>query len=319
MHQKQSDAIYQAVGLSKGWIPTRDKDPDHSALSQTILWAESQFHSISSETFRAPLVSPADTHAVVATGKEKAVRIFSSEAIRVRFPNPSKKNVQGVLGLKRNDRLVNSLVFEENQPGNTSLHLLEFLRSANAERSRSLKLPDLVSLAVHSGSSLADFFPDSHVLISNLASFLIRVHVQPDSLSTGTSSTEKPHSLRDTWETYGSRFPRVSHRGITTSAEGPLQRQSAMLLYGLFVLQFGPIVPTTQIGPEQLQPYVREMFERRFSVWPHQLCDFLNKRWIEATDEQETLDFWSQEIASIARRVGQCLLGQLPIASDLMR
>ncbi|MEI8214170.1 MAG: hypothetical protein WCI02_18635 [Planctomycetota bacterium] len=317
--QCEFNQIFQAVGLSKGWITTHAKDPDHGALGQTIRWAESQFEEIPNASYQNPSVLPTDTLAAIDAGKQKAVQLFSSEAIRVRFPDPSVPKIQGVLRLKRNDRLVNSLPFSEIQPGTSSLHLLEFLRNTNASRTRTLSLPDLVSLAIHSGGSIADFYPDSHVLISNLASFLIRVHVHPGSEASDVRPSGKLLSLRDTWETYGTRFPRVSHRGIETNDEGPLQRQSAMFLYGLSVLQFGPMVPDAPIDREQLQTVVRKMFDRGFTVWPQQLCDFLNHRWRQAIDQQDTLDFWTDEIASIAGRVGQCLLGQFPIASDLLR
>lgn len=318
-HSTPSNRIYQAIGLSKSWITTLEKDTNHGALGSAIRWAESQFQEIPLSTYQSPLVQPADTLAAIDAGKEKAVQLFSSEAIRTRFPDPSVPKIQSVLRLKRNDRLINSLAFSEIQPGTTSLHLLEFLRNANADRSRSITLADLVSLAVHAGASIADFYPDSHVLISNLASFLIRVHVQPDSHVLEALPTGQAPSLRDTWEAYGTRFPRVSHRGIECHDEGPLQRQSAMFLYGLFVLQFGPMVPEIPVDAESLKPTVRTMFEKRFAVWPRQLCEFLHRRWEQTNDQSIELDYWTEEIVSIARRVGQCVLGQFPIASDLLR
>jgi hypothetical protein len=92
-----------------------------------------------------------------------------------------------------------------------------------------------------------------------------------------------------------------------------------MFLYGLFVLQFGPMVPETPVDADALKPTVRSMFEERFAIWPQQLCEYLHRRWDQAIDQTEVLDFWTEEIVSIARRVGQCLLGQFPIASDLLR
>ena len=317
----QSSQIFQAVGLSKGWITTHAKDPDHGALAHAIRWAESQFQKIPNPSYQDASVRPTETLFAIEYSKKRAVQLFSSEAIRLRFHNPSMPMIQRVLHLKRNTKLENSLPFSEIQPGTSSLHLLEFLRNAKPSQTRGISLADLVSLAIHSGGSIADFHPESHVLISNLASFLIRFHVYPDSQASDISPHGKSSRNRTTWEILRARFPRVSHRGIETNDEGPLQRQSAMFLYGLFVLQFGLLVPDSPVDCNHVQTVVRDMFNRGFAVWPQQLCDFLNHRWTQANDreQQHSLDFWTEEITSIANRVGKCLLGQLPLDSKLLR
>lgn len=116
-------------------------------------------------------------------------------------------------------------------------------------------------------SSITDFYPDSHVLISNLASFLIRFHKQPDcklqmETSGNLSISNRYPSLRDTWVATRSKFSRVSQRSIRNLTNQQLQRHWVMLLYGLFLLQFGHVDPQPPLSLDDVQHRVRLLFDR---------------------------------------------------------
>lgn len=321
--ESQSELLFQSVGLSNGWITTQLSDTGHGALGHAIRWAKQKFAEMESSFYIEPLNTPENTLRAIDACRQQSIQLFMSEGIDVRFANPTMQAIQSVLRLKRHDRLANSLPFDAIQPNTSSLHLLEILRIANPKRTRGMTLADLMHLAINSGSSITDFYPDSHVLISNLASFLIRFHKQPDcklqmETSGKPSISNKYPSLRDTWDATRSMFPRVSQRGIRNLTNQQLQRHSVMLLYGLFVLQFGHADPQPPLSLDDVQHRVRLLFDRGIAAWPKQLSDLLNSLWAQDLYQEATLAHYAEEIASTARRVGKCLLGQYPLVSELL-
>lgn len=98
----------------------------------------------------------------------------------------------------------------------------------------------------------------------------------------------------------------------------PTERHSVMLLYGLFVLQFGHADPQPPLSLDDVQHRVRLLFDRGIAAWPKQLSDLLNSLWAQDLDQEATLAHYAEEIASTARHVGKCLLGQYPLVSELL-
>ena len=305
-HAVDSDLIFQSVGLSTGWVTASTNDPPDGALHQMYRWAEFQFASIPNPTFQRPAVLPAETILAIEKARNQASSLFASEGIYARFKNPTTKKIQEVLG-----------------PNTKSLHLLEVLRLMNSKEGRSLTINDLLRLAIHTGGSITDFCPDSHILIANLASFLIRFHLQSDLAMqndkvVGNKILTKSPRLRDTWDAVGSKYPRVSPKGLEELTENQLRRRLVMFLYGLFVLKYGQIVPAYPMRFQDIQDRVRELFNQRFVFWPRRLSDLMNEIWESSLDQDETVDYYSEEVTLIAQRVGRCLLGQYPLVSDFV-
>jgi hypothetical protein len=242
-----------------------------------------------------------------------------SEAIHCRFSNPTPQSIQNVFGLKRLDRVTNSFPFDAIEAQTTSFHLLEILNNSNPKRTRGLAINDLVRLAIHSGSSMADFYPDSHVLIANLASLLIRFHQQPQTGFQLPASNLPGRSLRENWEATRKRFPRLSHQPSRLCPVPQLQRPSAMMLYGLFVLRYGQPVPSVPLDRQGIRSRLEDLFKRGFTVWPTYLAEHLNGLWAHAAEREITLDYYTEEVSTIAKRVGNCLLGRTPVLPKLVR
>ncbi len=322
-HEVGSDLIFQSVGLSTGWVTATSNDAHDGALYQMHRWAEFQFASIPNPTFQRPAVQPSETLLAIENARNQASSLFASEGIYARFKSPTTKKIQEVLGLKSSGRVSNTLPLDIMQPNTKSLHLLEVLRMMNPKEGRSLTISDLLRLAIHTGGSITDFCPDSHILISNLASFLIRFHLQSDSAMqndhvVGNKILSKSSRLRDTWDAVGSKYPRVSPKGLEELTENQLRRRLVMFLYGVFVLKYGQIVPVYPIRLQDIQDRVRELFEQQFVFWPRRLSDLMNESWESGLDQDETVDYFSEEVAVIAQRVGRCLLGQYPLVSDFV-
>jgi hypothetical protein len=322
-HEVASDLIFQSVGLCSGWITATQLDPAEGALHQTIRWAEFQFASIPNPSFRQPIVKLSETLRAIETARQQAYSLFTSEGIHAQFSNPTTQQVQGVLGQKRKDRLVNTLPLDLMESNTKSLYLLEILSKTNPKRTRSMTINDILRLAIHTGSSITDFCPDSHVLISNLASFLIRFHLQPDIQSNNVHQTDdilidEPIRLQDTWDSVGKKYPRVSPKGLEQLKEKQLRRHLVMFLYGVFVLNYGQVVPVYPVRSLEIQDRVRELFNDGFAFWPRRLSDLLNESWANGFDQEETVDHYAEDIALLAQRVGRCLLGQYPLVSELV-
>ncbi len=318
-----SDLIFQSVGLSTGWVTASPNDAPEGALHQMYRWAEFQFASIPNPTFQRPAVLPAETILAIEKARNQASSLFASEGIYARFKNPTTKKIQEVLGLKSSGRVSNTLPLDIMQPNTKSLHLLELLRLMNSKEGRSLTINDLLRLAIHTGGSITDFCPDSHILIANLASFLIRFHLQSDLAMqndkvVGNKILTKSPRLRDTWDAVGSKYPRVSPKGLEELTENQLRRRLLMFLYGVLVLKYGQIVPAYPMRFQDIQDRVRELFNQRFVFWPRRLSDLMNEIWESSLDQDETVDYYSEEVALIAQRVGRCLLGQYPLVSDFV-
>lgn len=322
-HEVGSDLIFQSVGLSTGWVTATSNDAHDGALYQMFRWAEFQFASIPNPTFQRPAVQPSETLLAIENARNQASSLFASEGIYARFKNPTTKKIQEVLGLKSSGRVSNTLPLDIMQPNTKSLHLLEVLRMMNPKEGRSLTISDLLRLAIHTGGSITDFCPDSHILISNLASFLIRFHLQSDSAMqkdqvVGNKILSKSSRLRDTWDAVGSKYPRVGPKGLEELTENQLRRRLVMFLYGVLVLKYGQVVPVYPIRFQDIQDRVRELFNQQFVFWPRRLSDLLNEIWESSLDQDETIDYYSEEVALIAQRVGRCLLGQYPLVSDFV-
>jgi hypothetical protein len=322
-HEVASDLIFQSVGLCCGWITATQLDPADGALHQTIRWAEFQFASIPNPSFRQPIVKLSETLRAIETARQQAYSLFTSEGIHAQFSNPTTQHVQGILGQKRKDRLANTLPLDLMESNTKSLHLLEILSKTNPKRTRSMTINDILRLAIHTGSSITDFCPDSHVLISNLASFLIRFHLQPDIHSKKGQETndipiEEPIRLQDTWDAMGKKYPRVSPKGLEQLEEKQLRRHLVMFLYGIFVLNYGQLVPVYPIRAMDIQDRVRALFNAGFAYWPRRLSILLNESWTKGFDQEETVDHYAEDIALLAQRVGRCLLGQYPLISELV-
>ena len=322
-HEVASDLIFQSVGLSSGWITATPIDPAEGALHQTLRWAEYQFASIPNPSFQKPAVHLSDTHRAIEKARQQAYSLFASEGIHAQFSNPTTQQISGVLALQRKDRLANTLPLDFMEPNTKSLYLLEMLSKTNPKRSRSLTINDMLRLAIHTGSSITDFCPDSHVLISNLASFLIRFHLQHDipSLKDRESNDipcNKSPRLQDTWDAVGRMYPRVSPKVLGQQKASQLHRHLVMFLYGVYVLKYGQVVPATPVRAQDIQDRVRALLNQGVAFWPRRLSDLLNESWINGFDQEETLDHFAEDIALLARRVGRCLLGQYPLVSDFV-
>jgi hypothetical protein len=319
--QDPSDII-QAVGLSSGWVITHADEAENGLLRQANGWAKERLALSSgsnSDSHQYQDSDIASTLRVLEDCRDKVVRLFMSEAIHCRFSNPTPQSIQNVFGLKRLDRVTNSFPFDAIEAQTTSFHLLEILNNSNPKRTRGLAINDLVRLAIHSGSSMADFYPDSHVLIANLASLLIRFHQQPQTGFQLPASNLPGRSLRENWEATRKRFPRLSHQPSRLCPVPQLQRPSAMMLYGLFVLRYGQPVPIVTSDRQEIRSRVRDLFERGFTVWPSYLAEHLNDLWALSSEREITLDFYTDEVSAIAVRIGNCLLGRTPVLPQLVR
>jgi len=318
-----SDLIFQSVGLCSGWITATPIDPVDGALHQTIRWAEFQFASIPNPSFRKPAVSLSETLRTIEKARQQAYSLFASEGIHAQFPNPTTQKVQRVLAQKCKDRLANTLPLDFMESNTKSLYLLEILSKTNPKRTRSMTINDMLRLAIHTGSSITDFCPDSHVLISNLASFLIRFHLQPDiherkDHETNETLVDETPRLQDTWDAVGKKYPRVSPKGLEQLNEKQLRRHLVMFLYGVLVLKYGQVVPAYPIRAQDIQDRVRALFDQGLVFWPRRLSDLLNESWSNGFDKEETVDHYAEDIALLAQRVGKCLLGQYPLVSELV-
>ncbi|MFM8572819.1 MAG: hypothetical protein ACKOAU_14590 [Pirellula sp.] len=321
VHAPKPQAIHQSLGLSSSWVTATAQDFQSGLLGQGLLWAENQLiaqgvEPVGRNLHRSTL---SDTVRLIEDCRDKVVRLFMSEGIRYQFENPTSRSIQTIFGLKRPDRLTNSLPFDAIEPQTTSLHLLEILGNANSRRVRGVSLSDIIRLAINSGRSMADFHPDSHVLIANLASFFIRSHLHGSEDSPAHPAFEQSKSLRENWESTRSRFPRLTHLAAKSSSDNAQQRQSSMLLYGIYVLRYGQGAPSALIDTDVIQQRLREIFTQGVSVWPTYLSEYLNERWACAIDQEETLDYFSERILQIAERVGRCLLGVDPIITQSSR
>jgi hypothetical protein len=312
--------IIQAVGLSSGWVISHTNKAEDGLLRQTNHWAKERLVSSSESISGSHQDSDiALTLRVLEDCRDKVVRLFMSEAIHCRFSNPTPQSIQNVFGLKRLDRVTNSFPFDAIEAQTTSFHLLEILNNSNPKRTRGLAINDLVRLAIHSGSSMADFYPDSHVLIANLASLLIRFHQQPQTGFQLPASNLPGRSLRENWEATRKRFPRLSHQPSRLCPVPQLQRPSAMMLYGLFVLRYGQPVPSVPLDRQGIRSRLEDLFKRGFTVWPTYLAEHLNGLWAHAAEREITLDYYTEEVSTIAKRVGNCLLGRTPVLPKLVR
>jgi hypothetical protein len=312
--------IIQAVGLSSGWVISHTDKAEDGLLRQTDHWAKERLVSSSESISGSHQDSDiALTLRVLEDCRDKVVRLFMSEAIHCRFSNPTPQSIQNVFGLKRLDRVTNSFPFDAIEPQTTSFHLLEILNSSNPKRIRGVAINDLIRLAIHSGSSIADFYPDSHVLIANLASLLIRFHQQPQTDCQPPASNLPERSLRVNWESTRKRFPRLKHPPLQWIPAPQLQRPSAMMLYGLFVLRYGRPVPGVPLDRQGIRSRLEDLFKRGFTVWPTYLAEHLNGLWAHAAERETTLDFYTEEVSTIAKRVGNCLLGRTPVLPKLVR
>jgi hypothetical protein len=312
--------IIQAVGLSSGWVISHTDKAEDGLLRQTNHWAKERLVSSSESISGSHQDSDiALTLRVLEDCRDKVVRLFMSEAIHCRFSNPTPQSIQNVFGLKRLDRVTNSFPFDAIEPQTTSFHLLEILNSSNPKRIRGVAINDLIRLAIHSGSSITDFYPDSHVLIANLASLLIRFHQQPQTDCQPPASNLPERSLRVNWEATRKRFPRLKHQPSRLCPVPQLQRPSAMMLYGLFVLRYGQPVPSIILDRQGIRSRVRDLFERGFTVWPSYLAEHLNDLWALSSERESTLDFYTEEVSAIAKRIGNCLLGRTPVLPELVR
>jgi hypothetical protein len=322
-HVSASDLIYQSVGFSCGWITATPMDSLDGYLHQTVRWAESQFESISNTSYERPIVHMTDTLRAIETARQQAFPLFTSEGIHARFGVESTKQVQRILGLQRKDRLVNALPLDIMDSNTKSLYLLQILSKANANRTRSMKLSDLMRLAIHSKASIADFYPDSHIMISNLAAFMVRFHLQPDArfpegIDTSDPQSEPLPTLQNTWDSLRSRYPRVSPRDLEQLTEERLSRHLLMFLYGLLVLKHGELVPVAPVRDQDIHDRIRSLFQQGFTVWPLRLSESLNKSWSQKHDREFTVEHYAEDIALLARRLGRSLLGQDPLVCELL-
>jgi hypothetical protein len=299
-HEVASDLIFQSVGLCSGWITATPIDPVDGVLHQTIRWAEFQFASLPNPSFRKPAVNLYETLRTIEKARQQAYSLFASEGIQAHFSNPSTQKVQAVLAQKSKDRLANTLPLDFMESNTKSLHLLEILSKTDPKRTRSMTINDMLRLAIHTGNSITDFCPDAHVLISNLASFLIRFHLQTDIPTRKDHQPndiliDQPPRLQDTWDAMGKKYPRVSPKGLEHLKENQLRRHLVMFLYGVLVLKYGQVVPAYPIRAQDV-----------------------NESWVSGFDQEETVDHYSEDIALLAQRVGRCLLGQYPLLSELV-
>lgn len=73
-----------------------------------------------------------------------------------------------------------------------------------------------------------------------------------------------------------------------------------MLLYGLFLLQFGHVDPQPPLSLDDVQHRVRLLFDRGIAAWPKQLPDLLNSLWAQNLCKEAVLD---------QREMDFCLIG----------